>query len=247
MMTLWVISGRSRLAAGVEDLQRSMHDATLPSAILQRPGVAMELTIHQAIYSTRAMRRLKPDPVPAEDLRYIIDAATQAPTGQNQQLWSFVVLVDPEPRQRLAELYRELGRKIVKPVAEDPNVPEDQRRAYRGAMVLVEELAEVPALILVCHTGEPPTEAGAAAAYYGSVFPAIQNLMLAARSRGLGTTLTTLHKMAEGRVKRMLGIPDEVSTVALIPVGYPRGKWGPPKRRPSAKVTHWNCWGNQSD
>ncbi|MEO2167742.1 MAG: nitroreductase family protein, partial [bacterium] len=87
----------------------------------------MELTIHEAIYSTRAMRRLKPDPVPAEDLRYIIDAATQAPTGQNQQLWSFVVLVDPEPRQRLAELYRELGRKIVKPVAEDPNVPEDRR------------------------------------------------------------------------------------------------------------------------
>ncbi|MEO2169086.1 MAG: nitroreductase family protein, partial [bacterium] len=76
---------------------------------------------------------------------------------------------------------------------------------------------------------------------------AIQNLMLAARSRGLGTTLTTLHKMAEGRVKRMLEIPDGVSTVALIPVGYPRGKWGPPKRRPSAEATHWNRWGNQSD
>ena len=119
----------------------------------------MNLSLHEAIYSTRAMRRLKPDPVPEEDLRYIIDAATQAPSGQNQQHWSFVAVTDAEQRRRLGEIYRELGYMFVKPVAEDPNVSEEQRRVYRGAMVLVEELADVPALILVCHEGEPAAEA----------------------------------------------------------------------------------------
>ena len=79
--------------------------------------------------------------------------------------------------------------------------------------------------------------------HYGSIYPAIQNLMLAARARGLGTTLTTLHKAAEDEIKAILEIPDDVDTVALIPIGYPEGRFGRPKRRPSRDVTHWDRWG----
>ena len=202
-----------------------------------------ELTLHEAIYTTRAMRRLKRDPVSDEDLRYIIDAATQAPTGSNQQGFGFVVVTDPDQKRKLGEVYRELGHKLVKPVSEEGSgANEATRRVYRNAMVLVDHLGEAPALIVVCHAGGHPADPVSGAAYYGSIFPAVQNLMLAARSRGLGTTLTTLHKAAEGRVKEILDIPEDVDTVAMIPVGYPEGKWGRPKRRPSTEITHWNRW-----
>ena len=205
-----------------------------------------ELSLEEALYSTRAMRRLKPDPVPLEDLVYIVDAATQAPTGANAQAWAFVIVTDPERRRALGELYRELGQSYVKPVSQGDGDPsEATQKVYRNAMILVEHLGEAPALILVCSHERPPADSSTAAAYYGSLFPAIQNLMLAARSRGLGTTLTTLHKLGEKRVKEILSIPDDVETVALIPVGYPRGRWGRPKRRPSSEVTHWDTWGGE--
>ena len=205
-----------------------------------------ELALHEALYSLRAMRRLKPDPVPESDLRYLVDAATQALSGENRQRWSFVVINEPEARRRVAEIYRDLGRTFIGEAFLDrDDLPDHERRIYRNANRLSERMREVPAFILVCVRGEPPVEPVQAATYWGSIFPAIQNLMLAARSRGLGTTLTTLHKIREGEVKAALGIPDEVETVALIPVGFPEGEWGQPRREPSASVTHWNRWGNQ--
>ncbi len=205
-----------------------------------------ELSLHEALYTMRAMRRLRPDPVPEEELRYLVDAATQAPTGANAQPWSFIVVTDPEQRRRLGEIYRELGHKFVAPVADDGrDGSEATRRVYRNAMILVEHLGEAPALILACMHGRPPSDAAQRSAYYGSIFPAVQNLMLAARARGLGTTLTTLHKLAEARVKEVLGIPEEIETIALIPVGYPEGVWGRPKRRPAEEVTHWDRWGTR--
>jgi nitroreductase len=82
------------------------------------------------------------------------------------------------------------------------------------------------------------------ATWYGSIFPAVQNMMLAARARGLGTVLTTLHLGAEQAVKDLLGIPDDVATVAIIPIGHPEGEWKKPVRRPSEELTHWDQWGN---
>ena len=102
-------------------------------------------------------------------------------------------------------------------------------------------------MIVCCLRGPHPTgqPATVQATWYGSILPAVQNLMLAARARGLGTVLTTMHIFSEDEVKQALGIPDEFSTVAIIPIGYPEGEWRQPVRRPSAEVTHWNAWGTQ--
>jgi nitroreductase len=207
-----------------------------------------EISVHEAIHSLRAMRRLKPDPVPPEDLRYLVRAATQAASAENDQNWAFVVVTDAGPRKLLGEIYREIGERVIRDQAlASGTLPEETERIHRRAMILVEHLGEAPALIVVAQRGRPPTQPAQSSAWYGSIYPAIQNLMLAARSRGLGTTLTTLHKLREEDVKRALEIPDEYETVALIPVGYPRGKWGEPRRASPEQVTHWNRWGGRHD
>ncbi len=206
-----------------------------------------ELSAHEAIYSLRAMRRLRRDPVADEDLRYIVNAATQAPSASNSQDWAFIVVTDPALRQQLGEIYRRIGIERIRDGAlASGRLSEDMAKVYRRAMILVENLAEAPALIVVALRGSHPENGVEGCAYYGSIFPAIQNLMLAARSRGLGTTLTTLHKAREAEVKAVLGIPDEFDTVALIPVGHPRGRWGRPLRTPSSEITHWDRWGQRS-
>lgn len=203
-----------------------------------------ELSAREAIYSLRAMRRLRPDPVPEEELRFLVDAATQAPSAQNQQAWGFVVVTDPALRRRLGDLYRELGHRYIRDGALARGaLPEATARVHRHALRLAEELAEAPALVVAALRGPVPCDPAAASAWYGSIFPAIQNLLLAARSRGLGTTLTTLHRAREAEVKEILGIPEGWETLALIPVGYPVGHFGPPRRRPSWEVTHWDRWG----
>ena len=205
-----------------------------------------ELSAHEAIFSLRAMRRLRRDPVDDEDLRYIVNAATQAPSASNSQDWAFIVVTDPTLRQQLGEIYRRVGIERIRDGAlASGRLSEDMAKVYRRAMILVEHLAEAPALIVVALRGSHPENGVEGCAYYGSIFPAIQNLMLAARSRGLGTTLTTLHKVREAEFKAVLGIPDEFDTIALIPVGRPRGRWGRPLRTPSSEITHWNRWGQR--
>ncbi len=204
------------------------------------------LSLVEAIYSLRAMRRLAPDPVSDDDLRFVVDAATQAPSASNTQHWAFVVVTDAEQRRRLGEIYREVGRAVIRDQAlASGRLSPASEKVYRNAMLLVEGMGDVPALIVVAARGHHPADPMQAAAWYGSLFPAVQNLMLAARSRGLGTTLTTLHKLREADVKAVLGIPDDWETIALIPVGHPRGRFGPVLRAPSAQVTHWDRWGNQ--
>jgi nitroreductase len=205
-----------------------------------------ELSLHDAIFTLRAMRRLKPDPIPANDLRYIVEAATMACSPGNSQPWTFIVITDDSQKARIADLYRETGNAAIREGAlKSGALDAEMEKVYRDALILVDNLQQAPALILCCLQGEPREGGIQQSTYYGSIYPAIQNLMLAARARGLGSTMTTLHKAREREIKQVLGIPDEVTTIALIPLGYPLGKWGRPKRRAQREVTYWNAWGGR--
>lgn len=200
-----------------------------------------ELSLRDAMFSLRAMRRLKKDPVPEEDLRFLIEAATQAASGHNQQSWGFIIVQDAEQRRRIGEAYLELASDSVSTALEG-EMAESDRKIYQNAWRLAQRFVDIPVLIVCCMRGSVPMDRAWQSTWYGSIYPAIQNLMLAARSRGLGTVLTTLHLLDETPFRKILELPDDVSTVAIIPVGYPEGKFGKPLRAPAENFTHWDYW-----
>lgn len=196
------------------------------------------MDVLEAIKTTRAMRRLDPGrPVTDDQLKTLVDAATRGPTGGGSERARFVVVRDPELRRRLGEIYRRAANVALDGYEEEARTNERAARMLRSARHLADHMGEAPALILV-------TAQGTRGTIEASVFPGVQNLLLAARSLGLGTTLTTIHRMHEDEVKELLGIPEEQLTFALIPVGYPLGRWGEARRRPVAEVAYWDRWGN---
>jgi nitroreductase len=197
------------------------------------------------VTTQRAMRRLKPDPIPDAALRQIMEAAICAPSGGNRQGWSFLVIRDPAKRARLGALYREAWGELMKlpyyagAVKEPPDSPAGKMLA--SARHLGEHLGEAPVLILACIALDPgvkPTVTTGA-----SIYPAAQNIMLAARALGIGSCITTIHKFRDVQVKDLLGIPADVETAALIPLGYPLGVFGRPPRRPLREVAFADRWG----
>jgi nitroreductase len=194
------------------------------------------MDLFDAINTTRAMRRLDPDrDVSDADLLTIIAAATKAPSGGNSQPVRWMVVRDRERRQKLGAIYRECWLPVHDMYAQSEPEP-DMQRVLRSADHLGDHMGDAPAIVIPCSTEGP----GFGEA---SVYGAIQNLCLAARALGLGTALTTVHRFREAEVKAVLDIPDNVNTWAMIPVGYPLGKWGEAKRRPAHEVTYWDAWG----
>ena len=168
---------------------------------------------------TRAIRRLRPDPVPPALIRKVCEAGTFAPSGGNRQPWFFIAVTDPERRAFVAERYRTAfrttsSRRVA--AAEDPSYPEAKRRNLRAAMHLAEHLHEVPVLLFVAgwtRRGAPQLQA---------LFPAIQNVLLACRAVGLGASLTTVHRAYGREIDDWLGLPENAPTCALLPIGWPR-------------------------
>jgi nitroreductase len=213
--------------------------------------------LFEAIYTQRALRRLKPDPIPDELLWRVLEAGTKAPSGSNSQVWRFLVVHDPGRKRFIQQRYKKAWDQYAAANAalaterSQPPPPAELRsqlRMVRSAMHLAEHMHEAPVLLLVCMGPRPlpPPAAGqrrSPAALYASVFPAVQNILLAARGLGLGATLTTLHLLYEDEIKAEFGIPADTETVALIPLGYPEGKYGPTGRRPVDEVTYWDRWG----
>jgi nitroreductase len=196
------------------------------------------MEVLEAIRTTRAMRRLDPDrPVTDEELKVMIDAATRGPAGGGNERARFIVVRDAGLRRRLGEIYRRAAVVVLQNYEEQAKTDERAARMLKSAWHLADHLGEAPALILV-------TARGRRGGAESSVYPGVQNLMLAARSLGLGTTLTTIHQEREQEVKDLLGIPADQLTFALIPVGHPLGRWGEAKRRPVAEVAYWDRWGN---
>jgi nitroreductase len=193
----------------------------------------LSMPLGEAIFSLRAMRRLRPDPIPEADLRDIMEAAIHAPNGGNAQPWRFLIVRDPELRARFAPLYREAW--WAKRRDEGISGPEGLAEHYRPAMRLADEFGQAPVFVLVIASAK-----GAGA--MGSVIPAVQNLLLAARALGIGGTITTLHATVEERVRALFGIPERVQIVYCVPLGYPRGRFGPTSRKPLSEVCAFDRW-----
>jgi nitroreductase len=207
-----------------------------------------EFDLYEAIYTTRAMRRLRPDPVPPDLIVKVIEAATMGPSGGNRQPWKFIVVRDPAIKAFVAERYKKAWDMYFTPKAQAivENEPQSaQGRILRSARYLAEHIAEVPVMIFCCvkrytdpgRAGQPMVNA---------IYPAIQNLCLAARGYGLGTSITGLHTRFGKEIDSLLGVPPEYADVALIPLGYPKGRWDRPARKPALEVTFWERWGSTS-
>jgi nitroreductase len=186
------------------------------------------MDVFEAIHTTRSMRRLDPNsPVADEDIRKILVAATKAANGQNNQPVRWIVVTDSDQRRRLGEVYQRCASDEVSGFRDSP--------LKRSSWHLVQHMGESPVLLVACTEGDNRRPA--------SVFPAVQNLMVAARALGLGTTLTTMHLQDEETVRQILGIPADVQTYCIIPVGYPMGRWGEAPRRPVEEVAYRDRWG----
>lgn len=197
----------------------------------------LSMPLGEAIYSLRAIRRLKSDPIPDEDLKAILEATIRAPNGGNQQPWHFIVVKRPELRQQLGALYREAW--WAKRKDQGINGPEDispDNHTSMSAMKLADEIGEAPVMVLVCATAKGP---GAA----GSIIPSVQNMLLAARAYGVGGTIATLHAQVMERVHQLFDIPDTAQVVYCIPLGYPRGNFGSNRRKPVPEVCSYDAWG----
>lgn len=170
--------------------------------------------------------------------------AVQAPTGSNAQGWRWVVVTDPEKRAALASLYKEGGAGYLRAAAANP-MDTQTRRVYESALHLTEILARVPVHVIPCVLGRADNAPNVlSASMYASIIPAAWSFMLALRSRGLGSAWTTLHLFKEQEAAELLGIPADVTQVALIPVGHTKGGDFRPARRPPVEgITYWDTWG----
>jgi nitroreductase len=200
------------------------------------------LDLFETMRTTRSMRRLKTDPIPEPLLRQVLEAGVLGPNGGNMQSWRFLVIRDPAIKESVAVWYRKAWNEIVGPRyrAGGPapgTSPESFGRMLTAAEHLSDHLHEAPVWIVPCLGGTLTRTSGS------SVYPAVQNMLLAARALGLGATLTTLYLLFEKEAEAAMGLPEGVHSFAIIPMGYPRGKFGPVRRAPMEDVVYLDRWG----
>ena len=220
---------------------RSTNTTSEDIAVSEQPGLL------DTIYNCRAMRRLKPDPVSEEDILQLIDAANQAPTGSNQQGARWVVVRDPDQRKDLADLNQSAVEAYIGPASARPTALPHQDVDKRSRMLdavlwQAEHMHEIPVLIIACYQRAGPGGDGVPSGGGGSIWPAVQNLLLTARALGLGAAPTTLGLSNPAAVRKILNLPDNMAAYWLIPVGYPLGKFGSVTRLPAAETVQWDRW-----
>jgi len=207
-----------------------------PAKPMDVERIGEDLPLLEGIRTARAIRRLRPDPVPRELVRKVCEAGTFAPSGGNRQPWLFVAVTEPERRAWIAERYRRAFHAYIAPAlaaAEAPDFPDATRRNMRAALHLADHLHEAPVHLFVAgwtRRGEPQIQA---------LFPCIQNVLLACRAVGLGASLTTVHRAHGEEIDRYLGLDPRTPTCALLPIGWPRGRYGRPPRRPVDECLYW--------
>jgi nitroreductase len=201
--------------------------------------------LFEIISTTRAMRRLKPDPVPDALIRKILEAGVSAASGGNRQHWRFLVVKDRTIKEKVQHYYKRALDEVVGPryrtSAPPPGVSRAQYdRQHDAVTYLTEHFHEAPVWIVACledGQGTPSRSSGA------SIYPAVQNMLLAARALGLGATLTTRHLQYEKEVEAALGLPPGMHSYAILPIGYPMGRFGPVRRAPLSDIVYLDRWG----
>jgi nitroreductase len=199
--------------------------------------------VFEIMHTTRAMRRLKPDPVPDALIAKILKAGQCAASGGNTQRWRFLVVKDPAKKKAVQVYYKRAFDEVVGPryrsSAPPPGSdPERYKRQHSAVEYLTDHYHEAPVWIVACLEGDNPNRSSGS-----SIYPAVENMILATRALGLGTTLTTRHIQYEKEVDAALGIPAGWKSYAILPIGYPMGRFGPVGRGPLKEVVYLDNWG----
>ena len=210
----------------------------------------LDMPLQDAMRTQRAVRRLHLDPVSHDVLLPLLELSLKAPTSSNTQDWCYVVVEDRAQKERLAKLYRPLYRTFSPLERRAARGDEARLRGMRPGEWQAEHFAELPVFVVPCYrrnlkhrpVGRPQISV---ASYYGSVYPAVQNLLLGCRAVGLGASLQTLPIWLVPVARRILGLPRAMNPVCIIPIGWARGKYGPTTRRPIGEVVHLDTFGNQ--
>jgi nitroreductase len=222
------------------------------------------IDLFEAIYSARSLRHFTAEPVPEEMITKVIDAAIRASSGGNTQHWCFIVVRDAEKRRQLGALYRKASDHQAAVYAAQPKPAHLSQAQYEQFLAnsgyLWDHMADAPVILVPCLTKRVPPERASlpevvqarfadhltnvARISGSSIYPAVQNIILACRALGLGTLITTNHILYEDEVKAVLGIPANVATFALMPIGHPTRKYGPLTRKPVGEVTYADSWGS---
>ncbi len=203
----------------------------------------------EVMETQRSIRRLLPDPVDDRIVLRLVELATKAPTGSNAQNWEFVIVKDTEKKRALQRLYKKAWS-VYGSVGRRVRTDERTQKIMKAVEYQIRHFDETPVVVVPCLRGWKipfviPQPSVAYSTYYGSIYPAVQNFLLAARAVGLGAGLVTLPLWNKWAVKRLLGLPVSVEPVCLIPLGWPKGRYGPTTRKPAAEVTHLDSYGNK--
>ena len=197
------------------------------------------MDVFEAMGTCRAIRYLKPDPVPSELIDRVMWAATRAPSPGNSQGWDFIVVDDVDKKARIATAIRAVMAERVAAMARPDKT---MRLMLDGTAALIDTLGTAPVVIFVAGPVIYPQGAPREQFTWSALYPAAQNILVAARALGLGTTFTTMHMTAESTVREVLEIPDRIKIAAMIPIGWPNANFGPVKRRPVEDFVHRNGW-----
>jgi len=210
------------------------------------PFSRFSMPLAEAMTTQRAIRRIKPDPVDDELVLELIALALKGPTAQDGQSWEFIVVRDAETKARFAKQSRRMWRLYRPFAAQSFRNDRKKQRMYAAVEWSIDHFEEIPVYIVACFRGSrlgfPPV---LGASTYGSIFPAVQNLLLAARAAGLGANLITLPLWSNFAARRILGLPYGITPAAMIPLGWPIGRYGPTTRKPVGDVVSLDRYGNR--
>ncbi len=224
-----------------------------PDRSLAAVEAGLQMPLVDAMLTQRAVRRLLPDPVDDAVVLRCIELALKAPTGSNGQNWEFVVVKDRDTKARLGQRYRQAWRLYGGAGQRIAKGDEAMEKVLRAVQWQVDHFEELPVLVVPCLrmerlNGKPPyvpLPHIATTSFFGSIYPSVQNLLLAARAMGLGASLITLPLWSVTSARSILGLPLTVTPCCVVPLGWPQGRYGPTTRRPVAEVVHLDRFGNQ--